>query len=316
MATKLRARSLGTCAVSPLCGVPPCVLLADSLVTYRLQHVLYATLLPPLGATRRAMIADHVGLAVLVFRRGARDASYGIPPSGQELDRQSSCLTLRMPICLPPSRRPHGFFSGGFLVFSTLHPSCRCSMGRPSFLNIARLWGVALLMLASRVLADVQDADDTNVGMFYTGLWVPDGDPNTFGKHDTWTNQSGASVVFDFIGKPDSVTPLRMTQTRVRRYGNQRVCHAAAGRDVPLERVLLHRRRPAHPLDDVGPRPGHLVQEQGVHFAFAPARAAPDHCDELWRDLLARLHGVHRCERSSRRKPTRRDHEYIQYRCA
>ncbi|OJT05179.1 hypothetical protein TRAPUB_4004 [Trametes pubescens] len=155
------------------------------------------------------MIADHVGLAVLVFRRGARDASYGIPPSGQELDRQPVCLTLHMPICLPPSRRPHGFFSGLFLVFSALHPSCRCSMGRPFFLNIARLWGVALLMLATCVLADVQDADDTNVGMFYTGLWVPDGDPNTFGKHDTWTNQSGASVVFDFIGTEISVFVTR-----------------------------------------------------------------------------------------------------------
>ncbi|EIW52020.1 uncharacterized protein TRAVEDRAFT_40785 [Trametes versicolor FP-101664 SS1] len=74
---------------------------------------------------------------------------------------------------------------------------------------MAQARGLAVLMLATRVLADVQDADDTNVGMFYTGLWVPDGDPNTFGKHDTWTNQSGASVVFDFIGTEISVFVTR-----------------------------------------------------------------------------------------------------------
>ncbi|KAJ8473003.1 hypothetical protein ONZ51_g8143 [Trametes cubensis] len=47
---------------------------------------------------------------------------------------------------------------------------------------------------------DAQDADDTNPGMYYTGLWVPHADSNAFGRHDTWTNQTGATVSFDFIG--------------------------------------------------------------------------------------------------------------------
>lgn len=162
---------------------------------------------PPRRSVHRINTADRVGLAKSARRRGARDATYGIPPSGQEPDRQSICLTPRKPLCLQPSRRPYGFFSARFLVSSTLHPSCQCCMGPFSSPNMAYLRGLAVLILATRVLADVQDADDTNVGMFYTGLWVPDGDPNTFGKHDTWTNQSGASVVFDFIGKPYSVMP-------------------------------------------------------------------------------------------------------------
>lgn len=48
--------------------------------------------------------------------------------------------------------------------------------------------------------AGIATADDVDAGMFYSGLWVPDGDPHTFGHHDTWTNQSGASVAFDFVG--------------------------------------------------------------------------------------------------------------------
>ncbi|KAI0649625.1 hypothetical protein C8Q79DRAFT_334923 [Trametes meyenii] len=66
-----------------------------------------------------------------------------------------------------------------------------------------------LLVVAWRVRGQTENVDDTNVGMFYTGLWIPDGDPNTFGHHDTWTNQSGASVSFDFIG-----TQIRVFVTR------------------------------------------------------------------------------------------------------
>ncbi|KAH9903103.1 hypothetical protein C8Q73DRAFT_785702 [Cubamyces lactineus] len=61
-------------------------------------------------------------------------------------------------------------------------------------------WVASFLWVAACLSQTVQDADDTDPGMFYTGLWVPDGDPNTFNHHDTWTNQSGASVSFDFIG--------------------------------------------------------------------------------------------------------------------
>ncbi|KAI0327404.1 hypothetical protein GY45DRAFT_1373202 [Cubamyces sp. BRFM 1775] len=61
-------------------------------------------------------------------------------------------------------------------------------------------WAASFLWVAACLGQTVKDADDTDPGMFYTGLWVPDGDPNTFGHHDTWTNQSGASVSFDFIG--------------------------------------------------------------------------------------------------------------------
>ncbi|RDX46645.1 hypothetical protein OH76DRAFT_825084 [Lentinus brumalis] len=59
------------------------------------------------------------------------------------------------------------------------------------------------------VLAGTATADDTDAGMVYSGLWVPDGDPNTFGHHDTWTNQSGASVGFDFIGTQIQVFATR-----------------------------------------------------------------------------------------------------------
>ena len=55
---------------------------------------------------------------------------------------------------------------------------------------------------------DAQDADDMNPGMYYTGLWVPHADSNAFGCHDTWTNQTGATVSFDFIGQCECVTPL------------------------------------------------------------------------------------------------------------
>ena len=60
-----------------------------------------------------------------------------------------------------------------------------------------------LLLSTAKTLvrADEETADDVDAGMFYSGLWVPDGDPNTFGHHDTWTNQSGAAVNFNFIGK-------------------------------------------------------------------------------------------------------------------
>ncbi|KAI0349890.1 hypothetical protein OH77DRAFT_1499333 [Trametes cingulata] len=57
-----------------------------------------------------------------------------------------------------------------------------------------------MFALLAPVLAQVEDVDDANPGMFYTGLWIPDGDPLTFGSHQAWTNQSGASVSFDFIG--------------------------------------------------------------------------------------------------------------------
>ena len=59
--------------------------------------------------------------------------------------------------------------------------------------------------------ADVHTADDVDAGMFYSGLWVPDGDPNTFGHHDTWTNQSGAAVTFNFIGMLFPLPPLSHT---------------------------------------------------------------------------------------------------------
>ncbi|KAJ8463042.1 hypothetical protein ONZ51_g10511 [Trametes cubensis] len=59
----------------------------------------------------------------------------------------------------------------------------------------AQIWPLPL-----NAALDAQDADDTNPGMYYTGLWVPNGDSNAFGHHDTWTNQTGATVSFDFIG--------------------------------------------------------------------------------------------------------------------
>ncbi|KAI0746608.1 hypothetical protein C8Q80DRAFT_1121392 [Daedaleopsis nitida] len=52
-------------------------------------------------------------------------------------------------------------------------------------------------------------ADDTDVGMYYSGLWIPDGDPHTFGSHDTWTNQTGASMALDFIGTEIQVFATR-----------------------------------------------------------------------------------------------------------
>ena len=63
-------------------------------------------------------------------------------------------------------------------------------------------WPIILLCLylSSPTKADVETADDVDAGMLYSGLWVPDGAPNTFGHHDTWTNQSGAAVQFNFIG--------------------------------------------------------------------------------------------------------------------
>ncbi|RPD65307.1 hypothetical protein L226DRAFT_609780 [Lentinus tigrinus ALCF2SS1-7] len=73
-------------------------------------------------------------------------------------------------------------------------------------------WLYVLLTTSSLIpiaLAGVATADDTDAGMFYSGLWVPDGDPNTFGHHDTWTNQSGASVAFDFIGTQIQVFATR-----------------------------------------------------------------------------------------------------------
>ncbi|KAI0765124.1 hypothetical protein C8Q74DRAFT_1318579 [Fomes fomentarius] len=57
--------------------------------------------------------------------------------------------------------------------------------------------------------AGIATADDVDAGMFYSGLWVPDGDPHTFGHHDTWTNQSGASVLFNFIGTQIQVFATR-----------------------------------------------------------------------------------------------------------
>ncbi|KAI0634414.1 hypothetical protein C8Q77DRAFT_752795 [Trametes polyzona] len=98
-----------------------------------------------------------------------------------------------------------GYLSGQLrcplVPFPTLSLCAVCRM--------SSLWRVIPLALFSLVFAEVLDADDTNVGMFYSGAWIPNGDPNAFGKHDTWTNQSGASVTFDFIG-----TQIRVFVTR------------------------------------------------------------------------------------------------------
>ena len=76
-------------------------------------------------------------------------------------------------------------------------------------------WNSVFLLWLSYIIsftyAGTATADDTDAGMFYSGLWVPDGDPNTFGHHDTWTNQSGASVTFNFIGVLDVLLLLRIS---------------------------------------------------------------------------------------------------------
>ena len=112
----------------------------------------------------------------------------------------------------------------------------------------------ASLLLLPPALAGTATADDTDAGMFYSGLWVPDGDPNTFGHHDTWTNQTGASVTFDFIGEVESSRypdPHSDNSCVILadRDTNPGLRDSTTFRDISHQRVLLHRRGPSHSLD-------------------------------------------------------------------
>ncbi|KAI1788052.1 hypothetical protein LXA43DRAFT_1097735 [Ganoderma leucocontextum] len=62
-------------------------------------------------------------------------------------------------------------------------------------------WGLlCLALLLGDVRAGVLDIQDDDPGMVYSGTWFPDASPNAHGKHETWTNASGASVYYDFQG--------------------------------------------------------------------------------------------------------------------
>ncbi|KAH9848576.1 hypothetical protein C2E23DRAFT_432275 [Lenzites betulinus] len=114
----------------------------------------------------------------------------------------SGYYVLSPAACFPPSRSVLAAVSlWSMATNSAIYP--------PAPFGISWSWSFVLLCFVTLALAEVQDADDTNPGMFYTGIWTPDGDPNAFGSHDTWTNQSGASVSFDFIGTQVSVFVTR-----------------------------------------------------------------------------------------------------------
>ena len=56
------------------------------------------------------------------------------------------------------------------------------------------------LLLTGEARGGVLDVQDDNPALVYSGQWFPDASPNAHGKHETWTNASGASVYYDFQG--------------------------------------------------------------------------------------------------------------------
>ena len=64
---------------------------------------------------------------------------------------------------------------------------------------------VAAFSIAARA-AGIIDVQDNDAGMVYTGEWTGDGSPLAHGAHETWTNQTGANVFYDFQGAPHLLT--------------------------------------------------------------------------------------------------------------
>ncbi|PIL28507.1 hypothetical protein GSI_08545 [Ganoderma sinense ZZ0214-1] len=68
-----------------------------------------------------------------------------------------------------------------------------------------RIWSCSSFLCACLLSADVVragtlDVQDNSPALVYNGTWFPDASPNAHGKHETWTNASGASVYYDFQG--------------------------------------------------------------------------------------------------------------------
>ena len=72
-------------------------------------------------------------------------------------------------------------------------------------------WSWSLLylcLLFGEVRAGTLDIQDNDPALVYSGSWLPDASPNAHGKHETWTNASGASVYCDFQGAYPPPHPL------------------------------------------------------------------------------------------------------------
>ncbi|KAM5545367.1 hypothetical protein V8D89_000980 [Ganoderma adspersum] len=78
-----------------------------------------------------------------------------------------------------------------------------------------RSWSfLCVWVLFGDVRAGILDVQDNNPALVYSGTWFPDASPNAHGKHETWTNASGASVYYDFQGSQVEVfATLRPTGT-------------------------------------------------------------------------------------------------------
>ncbi|KAH9934451.1 uncharacterized protein BXZ73DRAFT_45769 [Epithele typhae] len=68
---------------------------------------------------------------------------------------------------------------------------------------------VFLLCFLSCAVVKGEIVKDNDPGMVYSGFWLADGSPNALGNHETWTNQSGASVYYDFTGTQVKVYATR-----------------------------------------------------------------------------------------------------------
>ncbi|KAI0752353.1 hypothetical protein C8Q80DRAFT_443186 [Daedaleopsis nitida] len=77
---------------------------------------------------------------------------------------------------------------------STVHAIWQTSPGMRSWYWILAL-SLALVVRAGTLLVE-----DNDPGVVYNGTWVADGSPNAQGSHETWTDQQGASVYYDFRG--------------------------------------------------------------------------------------------------------------------
>ena len=62
-------------------------------------------------------------------------------------------------------------------------------------------WALAASQLASFVYAGTVDVQDNDPGMVYSGFWLEDPQPFAHGGFEHWTNQTGASVYYDFKGE-------------------------------------------------------------------------------------------------------------------
>ena len=78
------------------------------------------------------------------------------------------------------------------------------------------LWTWSLLCLCffpRNVYAGTVDVQDDDPGVIYQGFWLPDASPNAHGGHETWTNQSGATVYYDFQGARDRCIIMKCRAT-------------------------------------------------------------------------------------------------------